>query len=243
MQEHLEALEKERKVRILYACESGSRAWGFASQDSDYDVRFLYVHPAEHYLSFRIEQKRDVIEVPLEGDLDLNGWDLRKALQLLVKSNGALVEWLTSPIVYRDGLYGLRQRLPELVSPRALGFHYFRMARSAVADLADQQASLKRCFYALRPLLAARWLELRPGLPPVALADLRAVLPDELQPTVDVLLKIKLASAEKDRQQLDPGLLEFLRAESDRLGGVVAHLPVVVPDLELLDGFFREALG
>ncbi len=164
-----------------------------------------------------------MIEVPLEGDLDLNGWDLRKALQLLAKSNGALVEWLTSPIVYRQGLHALRQRLPELVSPRALGFHYFRMARSAVADLAEQQASLRRCFYALRPLLAARWLELRQGLPPVALAGLRAVLPDELQPRVDALLDRKLASSEKDRQELDPELLEFLRAESDRLGGVVAR--------------------
>ncbi len=236
------ALERERKVRILYACESGSRAWGFASRDSDYDVRFLYVHPAEHYLSFRIEKKRDVIEVPPKGDLDLSGWDLRKALQLLVKSNGALVEWLTSPIVYREGLHELRQRLSELVSPRSLGFHYFRMARSAVADLSGQQASLKRCFYALRPLLAARWLEMRAGLPPVALAGLRAVLPEELQPTVDELLEQKQASSEKDRHSLDPRLLEFLRRESDRLGGVVARLPAVTPDLDLLDGFFREAL-
>lgn len=94
----LARLETERNVRVLYACESGSRAWGFASRDSDYDVRFLYVHQSDWYLS--VEDRRDVIEEPLNNELDVSGWELRKALRLLRKSNPPLLEWLKSPVVY-----------------------------------------------------------------------------------------------------------------------------------------------
>jgi uncharacterized protein len=94
----LSDIEKTHQVKIIYSCESGSRAWGFPSADSDYDVRFLYLHPVDWYLS--IEDKRDVIEVPIKNKLDITGWDLRKALQLFRKSNPPLLEWLGSPIVY-----------------------------------------------------------------------------------------------------------------------------------------------
>jgi len=99
--ERLAAIEHTELVHILYACESGSRAWGFASPDSDYDVRFIYVRPRDWYLSIDLERRRDVIERPIEGVLDINGWDLRKALQLMRKSNPPLFEWLHSPLVYR----------------------------------------------------------------------------------------------------------------------------------------------
>ncbi len=95
----LAQVEAERNVRVLFACESGSRAWGFASRDSDYDVRFLYVHQRDWYLS--VEDRRDVIEQPIAEDLDVSGWELRKALRLLRKSNPPLLEWLKSPVVYR----------------------------------------------------------------------------------------------------------------------------------------------
>lgn len=238
----LEQVERQHGVRILYACESGSRAWGFASADSDYDVRFLYVHPVEHYLSFRVESKRDVIELPLEGDLDLNGWDLRKAMNLLVKSNGALLEWLTSPIVYRPGLNELRAGLPSLFCPRSLGFHYLQMARGALKDLAGPSVNLKRCFYCLRPTLAARWLDLRRTLPPVSFGELRAVLPAELSDRVDALLEVKRFGSEKDAQAVDAALLEFLRAEVERLGPAVPALPAVKADLDRLDALFLKQL-
>lgn len=225
---------------MLYACESGSRAWGFASADSDYDVRFLYVHPLEHYLSFRVEHKRDVIELPLEGLLDMNGWDLRKAMALLVKSNGALVEWLTSPIVYRPGLSALRAALPSLVCPRSLAFHYLQMARGAVQDLKGSSVNLKRLFYALRPLLAVRWLASRDSLPPVAFDSLRGALPGSLNPVVDSLLVLKASGSERDQDSVDESLLTFVRDEVERLGAVVPSLPVVKADLELLDRLFRE---
>jgi uncharacterized protein len=97
--DRLLAIEAEHGVRALYACESGSRGWGFASPDSDYDVRFIYVHPLPWYL--RVSAQRDVIEVPISDELDINGWELRKALSLLKKGNATLIEWLDSPVVYR----------------------------------------------------------------------------------------------------------------------------------------------
>ena len=102
IQRSIDEIEQSENVTVLYACESGSRAWGFHSQDSDYDVRFIYAHPPDWYLSVDLEKKRDVIERPILDDLDVSGWDLRKSLQLFRKSNPPLLEWLDSPIVYRD---------------------------------------------------------------------------------------------------------------------------------------------
>jgi len=130
IQEHIRDIEKERHVRILYACESGSRAWGFASPDSDYDVRFIYVQPVNHYLSIR--ERKDVIELPVNQLLDINGWDIRKALQLFLKSNGPLYEWLQSPIVYKEEngfAQKLRSLMPAYFSHRA-GCHHRKAGRS-----------------------------------------------------------------------------------------------------------------
>jgi hypothetical protein len=135
-------------VRVLLAVESGSRAWGFASTDSDYDVRFIYAHPADWYLSIDLntEAKRDVIEQPIVDDLDLNGWDLRKALQLLAKSNPPLLEWLNSPIVYRESSFAteLRELSIRFYSPA-----YSRAATDDVikqlhAKIQQQLSSLRR---------------------------------------------------------------------------------------------------
>src|SRR5690349_14763485 len=97
VREHLNKIENEFRVRILYACESGSRAWGFPSPDSDFDVRFIYVHDRDWYLS--LSEDRDTIEKNLPGDLDIGGWDIRKTLRLISKSNVIPLEWLQSPIV------------------------------------------------------------------------------------------------------------------------------------------------
>lgn len=97
--EKLNEIEEKENVKILHAVESGSRAWGFASPDSDYDVRFIYVRKKEDYLT--LCEKSDVIEWQLDETLDINGWDLKKALQLFHKSNATLFEWSNSPIVYR----------------------------------------------------------------------------------------------------------------------------------------------
>lgn len=135
IQDALSTIEREEGVRVLYACESGSRAWGFESADSDYDVRFLYLHPTPWYLCVR--PGRDVIERPVDGGLDLSGWDLRKAVGLLSKSNPPLFEWLQSPIVYREvesATRRLRELIPEYYSPVASYHHYLHMAQGNLRD-------------------------------------------------------------------------------------------------------------
>ena len=96
----LKEIEQKENVKIIMAVESGSRAWGFASPDSDYDVRFVYVRRPEDYL--RLEKTKDVIEWQLDDVLDINGWDLKKALQLMHDSNPSIFEWCASPIVYQS---------------------------------------------------------------------------------------------------------------------------------------------
>src|SRR5882762_7904714 len=125
----LRRIEEHYDVKVLYACESGSRAWGFASLDSDYDVRFLYVHSRDWYLS--IENRRDVIEEPISEGLDISGWELRKALRLLRKSNPPLLEWTKSPVVYRhDPVFAAEfgALATEFYSPRRCFAHYLHMA-------------------------------------------------------------------------------------------------------------------
>ena len=147
----LDAIEREEGVRVLFACESGSRAWGFASPDSDYDVRFVYAHPRDWYLS--IGDQRDVIERPIVDLYDVSGWDLRKALRLFRKSNPPLLEWLGSPIVYRArtaAAASLRRIATRSFSPRACAFHYLHMAKGNYREyLRADEVPLKKYLYVL----------------------------------------------------------------------------------------------
>ncbi|MBD2766779.1 nucleotidyltransferase domain-containing protein [Hymenobacter sp. BT664] len=215
IQTALAELETTRSLRILYACESGSRAWGFPSTDSDYDVRFVYCHPADWYLT--LDESPDTLDFAVNDDLDLAGWELRKALRLLRGSNAALFEWLQSPVVYHEALdfrARLAPLLPAAFSPRAGLHHYLGQLRRGVAeDLAGEEVRLKRLFYALRSALAARWIRERGTLPPMALAPLRAVLPAALGAEVDQLLAAKATADEKTLVPVPLALAEFLRAE------------------------------
>lgn len=169
-------VEKRYDVRVLYACESGSRGWGFASPDSDYDVRFLYVHPPEWYL--RVEPQRDVIELPIDHELDVCGWEWRKALGLLKRANPTLIEWLDSPVVYQEApesVAAMRGVVPEWFSAQRARWHYLSMARKNFRGyLQGEQVRLKKYFYVLRPLLAVRWIEAGKGVPPMRFDQLLA---------------------------------------------------------------------
>lgn len=156
----LHAAEVEHDVKIIYACESGSRAWGFASPNSDYDVRFIYVRKQDWYLSFDVEHRRDVIEYPIVDEIDCGGWDLKKALYLLTRTNGALLEWLNSPVRYTEigsTAESLRKIAPGIMNSIALCYHYSHMARGNAREyLFKGQVRLKKYFYVLRPLFAIR---------------------------------------------------------------------------------------
>lgn len=191
--EKLKAIEHRFDVRILYACESGSRAWGFASPDSDYDVRFVYVHKADYYLS--IDDFRNVIEVPISDLLDINGWELRKALKLFRKSNAPLYEWLQSPIVYAADLTfvsEMKALMPTNFSSRAGMHHYLSMAKGVFEnELSGEMVKLKRYFYALRPVLAAKWIADMKSVPPMEFKNLGVLMPEQISTLVDELLSIK----------------------------------------------------
>ncbi len=199
--EKLAEIEKEYGVEVLWAVESGSRAWGFASEDSDFDVRFLYRRTAADYLA--LNAGRDVIELPVGEVWDVSGWDLDKALKLLERSNPTLYEWLNSPIVYKRTAF--RERIDPLMSlcfcEERMLHHYLNTAKHNIADhLREETVIPKKYFYVLRPLLACLWI-MREHTAPLVLFDTlcRAVLPEEMRNVTDRLLDIKMNSPEKTR--------------------------------------------
>lgn len=226
----LRDIEQPYNVRVLYACESGSRGWGFASPDSDYDVRFLYVHRPEWYL--RVESQRDVIELPIDDELDVCGWEWRKALGLLKGANPTLIEWLDSPVVYQEDetvVAELRALIPAWFSPLRARWHYYSMARKNFRGyLQEETVRLKKYFYVLRPLLAARWVEAGKGVPPMRFAELLAgsELCAPLRAEIDALLEIKQRAGEAEYGPKRPLLHAFLQNELVR--GEV--LQPVLPD-------------
>ncbi|WP_217594128.1 nucleotidyltransferase domain-containing protein [Cohnella sp. GbtcB17] len=246
--DQLERLEREENVRILYACESGSRAWGFPSQDSDYDVRFVYVREPDWYLS--IYDKRDVIERPISDRLDISGWDLRKALNLYRKSNPPLLEWLQSPIRYAER-YTVAEQLraisPLTFSPKSCMYHYLNMARGNYRTyLQGDRVKIKKYFYVLRPVLACEWIERYGGMPPMAfdvLADRLLPRDGELWPTVQQLLDRKKAGEELDYEPRLTIVNEYLEERLDRLEKSAASQAKQAERLDdRLDALFRSAL-
>ena len=194
----LKQIEKDYNVKILLAVESGSRAWGFASPDSDYDVRFIYVRPEGDYL--RLEKVRDVIELPINDELDINGWDLQKTLRLLRNSNPTLFEWFSSPVVYIETEFAdeFRKIMNEYFSKKKGLYHYISMAESNYREyLKTDTVRAKKYFYVLRPILACRWIIDKGTPPPLLFSELAsAELPEFLRDEVGRLLNLKMNSPE-----------------------------------------------
>jgi uncharacterized protein len=213
----LRTIEGQLNVRVLLAVESGSRAWGFASLDSDYDVRFVYVHARDWYLA--VHESRDVIEQMLPGDLDLGGWELRKTLRLFERCNLALNEWIGSPIVYwREARFHERiaQLLPRFFNPIAGMHHYRRMAQAALeSGYGAGGIGIKKLFYVLRPLLACRWILNARSQPPTEFAQLveAAWVTAEERVWIAGLLREKAVAVEAQPVAIAPSRIAGLRAE------------------------------
>lgn len=224
IQQRLQKIECDENVRIIYACEAGSRAWGFASPDSDYDVRFIYVRPMEWYLSYNIENERDVIDnIPALDDIDINGWDLRKALNRFARTNGALLEWLNSPIKYletENTALKLRSIAKDTFNPVALCYHYRHLAEGNAKDyLFGNQVKLKKYFYVLRALLAIRYIDRHSAIPPVEFIQLvHSVAPDSIRSSILGLLKQKQSIAELGVGASLPEINGFITDEFERHG-------------------------
>lgn len=194
----LNKIEEKEHVKILLAVESGSRAWGFASPDSDYDVRFIYVRPKDDYL--RLESVKDVIELPINEVLDINGWDLQKTLRLLYKSNPTLFEWFSSPIVYTETEFAeqFRSVMNNYFSSKRSLYHYISMAEGNYREyLKRDMVRAKKYFYVLRPVLACRWILEKGTPPPMLFSELMdSQLPKELFEDVNRLLELKMNAPE-----------------------------------------------
>jgi uncharacterized protein len=240
--------EAEHDVRVLLAVESGSRAWGFASPNSDYDARFIYVNRQDWYLSVGLEEQRDVIEHEIVDEIDLNGWDLRKALRLFWKSNPAFVEWIQSPIVYTSvGSFAsqAREAINAMYSCEKGIYHYRSMARNNFRGyLRAELVPLKKYFYVLRPLLAIRWIERYRVAAPIEFQKLLHLVEGNAALVADIeeLLKKKRAAPEMGLASPVGSIHRFIEEELQRIEAIVIPKAQAGDEVPQLNSMFRRCL-
>lgn len=243
IQSKLRQIAHTESLHILLAAESGSRAWGFASPDSDYDVRVVYVRKAAHYL--RIDEGKDTFEFIDNQGFDVGGWDIRKSLRLLRKSNAVLLEWLHSPMVYcQDAAFvaALRALLPQYVQAAPLLHHYRGIAHNALRDMdLNGEVRLKKWFYVVRPLLAARWAVVRGGVPPMTLSALLAGEDAAIVAEIADLVALKAGQDEHYRHTLSGSLKRFTQDLTEAVAALNAPVPQPVSTAPL-DELFRQTL-
>lgn len=241
----LTEIEKKENVRVLHAVESGSRAWGVESPDSDYDVRFVYVRQKEDYLS--LQERRDVIEWQLDEVLDINGWDLKKTLVQFHKGNATLFEWANSPVVYKttEEWKNIYESSKEYFSEKVALYHYYGTANSTFKQyLQGDEVKYKKYIYALRPLLACKFIEDRHAVPPVRFDDLlKQELPGELSEEIEEMLAIKAKSDEKDLNPRMPVIQKYIESEIARYEQLAKSMEDDrKSDWKVLDKVFLKAL-
>lgn len=223
----LREIEQAENVKIIYAVESGSRSWGFASPDSDYDVRFIYIRPEQDYL--RLEKQRDVIEWELDEVLDINGWDLKKVLRYYHKSNATIFEWAGSPIVYRttEKWKHIAKEAEKYFSPKAVMYHYYGTARSNYFRFFEEEkVKYKKYFYVIRPILACQWIWKKACPPPVLFSELmESELDEEMKPFVEKLLRIKMLSLESEKGDKIRELDFYIKKKLNELKELVNTMP------------------
>lgn len=240
----LNEVAQEKKVEILYAVESGSRAWGFASPDSDYDIRFIYKHDLEYYLS--LWEKPDTIEFMTAEDLDGSGWDLRKTMRLLAKSNTALLEWIYSPVVYYENeafTAQLRALAKDCFSPIACLHHYLGTTKNFMEICLAEEVKLKSYFYALRTALAGKWIIEKNTFPPVDFMELLPIAPLNIQEKVKELIAIKAQQDEKYLHPKETLITTFLQETVVFNQENAGSLGSGKKNSEKMDTFFKEILN
>lgn len=245
-------MEKVNGIKILYACESGSRNWGGASNESDYDVRFIYVHPPSYYLSIDpigIGHKRDVIEqIVSEHRIDLAGWELTKTLRLFRKSNPSLLEWLHSGIVYyqnNDVINKIHELLPPYFRPRACLLHYVNMAKGNLQKSQMESGFVKGYLNVLRPILMARWIKTNHSFPPTNYSELiHQIVPEgTAKDEIESMLKTKLAGYQTlDRNEMEH-FHQYIQQELQQINAYIKTLPKKpFSNSDQLDKLFRSTL-
>ena len=241
-------LENQHDIKILYAVESGSRAWGFASTDSDWDVRYIYIHKLDWYL--KIDNKKDSHEEILPNNIDLAGWELKKALRLFRKSNPPMLEWLRSPIIYWkqfstvDKLIDLTN---EYFNPKSCLHHYLHMAEGNYQNYLQKDIVwVKKYFYVLRPILACSWIEETNTIPPVEFQTLlnTQVSDEKVKSEIQKLLLRKIDGDELKEEPQIKILNDFL---ADRINYYNEYIKILgspkQPGTDLLDSLFKDTIN
>ncbi len=245
IEQELNKIEYNLNVKIIYACESGSRAWNFASLNSDYDVRFIYVHPKDWYLS--IARKKDVIENPIDDDLDISGWDIRKSLVLLRKSNSPLLEWISSPIKYRNDkpvMNPLIELSIDAFLPESSCHHYWSMAKRIILNFGEAEvAKIKSYLYSLRAILCCKWIIKRLNQPPMRIQDLlNEMLPvGETRDLVDNLIYEKSKGSESASTKRSLRFEEYLKGQLSNLEPQIPKNSKKLP-IDRFDAVFQEII-
>ena len=244
IQNKLREIERAQCIKILYACESGSRGWQFPSPDSDYDVRFIYVRTLHEYLS--IAEKPDHLSLPVNDELDIYGWDLSKVLKLIRKSNTTPFEWVQSPITYIEEK-GFKEALLDICksyfSQRNNTHHYLGIAKGAMETInAEGGIKIKKLFYVIRPLLAAKWCLERNTIAPMSIMPLMDLLPDEMKKALQALILHKSTAPEGLMITPEKAWINWI-SETQRLCiRASAHLVRGQFGPELLDELFRTTI-
>lgn len=241
----LNAIEKEHDVKILFSCESGSRGWGFPSPDSDFDARFIYLRPLSFYLS--VSENADHLSFPINDELDIYGWDLKKVLQLMRKSNTTPFEWLQSPIVYwergnfRSELWGL---CPGFFNRRSNVHHYLGIAKNAMDTIINgQEIKIKKLFYVLRPLLSAKWCLGKKEIAPMTIGALSSLLPSDLQMAIEELVAFKSTVTEGRVVKIGERLKSFIDEEFKNCSAALKDEKKDHFEASLLDEFFIKMIN
>jgi uncharacterized protein len=240
----LTKIELKKNVRILYACETGSRAWGFPSPDSDYDVRFIYMHERDWYLS--LSQRKDTIEF-MEGNLDITGWDLKKCLTLLKKSNAPLIERFQSPIEYYS-IEGFKDAFKNLIgnyySPTAVFFHHYSLAQKFWEELKDKQkVKLKNYFYLIRSLLSCHWIVKDKKVLPMEIEGLMKLIDNKRRDEIRTLIKLKAGVDEKYLHEKDESLNRWIAEFFELLDCSKENLGVSRADNLAMNEFFLKMVN
>ncbi|PZR03270.1 MAG: hypothetical protein DI539_26450 [Flavobacterium psychrophilum] len=240
-------LELQHDIKILYAVESGSRAWGFASTDSDWDVRYIYIHRLEWYL--KIDDRKDNQEKILPNDIDLAGWELKKALRLFRKSNPPMLEWLRSPIIYLQQFSTadkLRDLTKEFFNPKSCLHHYLHMAEGNYREyLQKDNVRVKKYFYALRPILACDWIEQTNTMAPIEFQKLleTQVSDKNVKTEIQNLLLRKIAGEELNEEPKIQILNDFLEQKIEFYNEYVKSLEKgEQADTTRLDELFKQTV-
>lgn len=240
----LNDIEQKKKVKIFYVCETGSRAWGFPSPDSDYDVRFIYIHKRDWYLS--LSQRKDTIE-HMDGEMDITGWDLRKSLMLLKKSNAPLIERFQSPIIYYAD-EAFKKEFEELIkqyySPKAVFYHHYSLAQKFWEELKDKsEINLKSYFYLIRSLLSCHWIIKDKTVLPMNIEGLMTLIDDKQRNELSELIKLKSGVGEKYLHKADENLNAWIVGSFEILERLRENLGVSKSDNNALNVFFLKMVN